>query len=384
MGDERRGNDFLVDRRDLQRCRWSDPADDIALEPGPGEILVEIERFSFTANNITYALTGERFGYWRYFPAPDPLGIVPVWGIARVVETRVPEIEDGERIYGFWPTSRRLVIRPAEIVRARFVDDTEHRRDLPRTYNEYVRLDLDPDYDEAQADQHLVLRPLFSLGFFLGAHLAEIGPELRQVVISSASSKTALALAFLLKRQAPEIEIIGLTRAASVETTARVGRYDRVLSYDEIDALPDHPGAYVDISGDAALLAAIHRRLGTRLLHSIGVGFTRGAAGKPAPLPADLPGPKPEFFFTPTHILRQRERLGAAVLRERIADSWQAFLAEISPRLTIETHTGADKLEGVYRDVLDGRAPPDRAAIVAFTPASPRSREVESHVDATG
>lgn len=295
----------------------------------------------------------------------------------------MPEIEEGERIYGFWPTSRHLVIRPAEIIRARFLDDTEHRRELPRTYNEYLRLDLDPDYDERQADEHLVLRPLFSLGFFLAAHLAEIGPELRQVVVSSASSKTALSLAFLLKRQAPRLDLVGLTRAASVETTRRIGRYDRVLSYDEIADLPGQPGAFVDISGDSAVLAAIHRRLGANLLHSIAVGFTRGGLAGPSPLPADLPGPKPEFFFTPTHILRQRERLGASVLRERIAESWQAFLAEISPRITIETHVGAEKLEDVYREVLDGRAAPDRAAIVAFATAPCERGEVESHVNAT-
>lgn len=364
MSDPQGGNDFLVDRNDLTRHRWGDAADETPREPGPGEILVGIERFAFTANNITYARTGERFGYWRYYPAPEPWGIVPVWGIGSVLASRAPEIAEGERVYGFWPTSRHATLRPAEIVRARFLDDTAHRRELPRTYNEYVRLDLDPDYDEASADQHLVLRPLFSLGFFLVAHLADSDSDLGQVVISSASSKTALALAFLLKREAPAIEIVGLTRAGSVADVTRVGRYDRVLSYEAIDDLPERASAYVDIAGDAQLLAAVHRRLAGNLGHSLGVGFTRGGgSGSPS---ADLPGAKPEMFFTPTHILRQRERLGAAELRRRIAAAWAAFLGEISPRLTIETRAGAGALERVYEEVLSGRTPPDRASIVAF------------------
>jgi hypothetical protein len=33
-----------------------------------GKIRVKIERFAFTANNVTYAVTGDRIGYWQFFP----------------------------------------------------------------------------------------------------------------------------------------------------------------------------------------------------------------------------------------------------------------------------------------------------------------------------
>ena len=36
-----------------------------------GEISVKIERFAFTANNVTYGVAGETIGYWQFFPASE-------------------------------------------------------------------------------------------------------------------------------------------------------------------------------------------------------------------------------------------------------------------------------------------------------------------------
>lgn len=33
-----------------------------------GEVLVKIDRFAITANNITYAVLGDKLGYWQFFP----------------------------------------------------------------------------------------------------------------------------------------------------------------------------------------------------------------------------------------------------------------------------------------------------------------------------
>ena len=34
-----------------------------------GEILLKIESFAFTANNVTYGVAGDTIGYWKFFPA---------------------------------------------------------------------------------------------------------------------------------------------------------------------------------------------------------------------------------------------------------------------------------------------------------------------------
>ena len=63
-----------------------------------GAARLEIESFSVTANNITYAVVGDGFGYWNFFPADDGHGIVPMWGHAKVIESQHPEIAVGERV----------------------------------------------------------------------------------------------------------------------------------------------------------------------------------------------------------------------------------------------------------------------------------------------
>lgn len=357
---------FLVDRSDLGRFAWSDLDASEAGEPRPGAAVVAIDRFALTANNITYARTGHTLGYWRYFPAPAPWGRIPVWGIATVLRSRAPGLSEGERVYGFLPISRTLQVEPSDTSPVRFLDGAPHRTDLPRTYNEYIRVDRDQDYDATMADLHLVLRPLFSLAFFLSAHLIESGFfGARHVVLSSASSKTALGLAFLIRRHAPEIDIVGLTGDAKVGSVQAMNHYDRVLSYGGLAELsPDSPSVFVDMAGDAVIRAAFHERLGPSLKASIGVGFTHGIA--PAASGA-LPGPPPEFFFTPTHILQRREAWGAAELRRRLSEAWAAFLVDISPRLTVATSTGPEALQRVYLEVLEGRSPPDRAHIISLS-----------------
>jgi hypothetical protein len=360
--------DFLVDRQDLARFRWLEPARGRPIGSlAPGAALLGIERFAFTANNITYARCGDAFDYWRYFTAPAGWGRIPVWGIARVIAGNGGALDEGERVYGFLPMSTHLIVEPERATATAFIDGAAHRAALPPTYNEYVRIDRDPAYEPATADLHLVLRPLFSLSFFLAEHLRDKGVfGARRVIVSSASSKTALGLAFLLKGIAPDVEIVGLTGPTNLPSTERLGRYDRVLTYDRIDGLAsDGPAVFVDIAGDARILANVHRRLGPSLARSIGVGLTRGAAPGVAAAP-DLPGPPPEFFFTPSHILARRQDWGADELRRRLAAAWTSFLAEIGPRLEIVTSTGPGEVERIYAEVLGGRTPPDRAHILAF------------------
>jgi len=58
-----------------------------------GAARLQIESFSVTANNITYAVVGDGFGYWNFFPAPEGLGIVPMWGHAKESRVNVPILQ---------------------------------------------------------------------------------------------------------------------------------------------------------------------------------------------------------------------------------------------------------------------------------------------------
>ena len=113
-------------------------------EIGDNEIIVSIENFAFTTNNVTYAVAGDTIGYWQFFKTTkDPendWGSVPVWGFARVIESNLKEISIGERLFGYFPPSDRLQLNPIKITDQGFTDGKDHRKELPAVYNNYVRL----------------------------------------------------------------------------------------------------------------------------------------------------------------------------------------------------------------------------------------------------
>jgi hypothetical protein len=97
--------------------------------------------------------------------------------------------------------------------------------------------------------------------------------------------------------------------------------------------------------------------------HSEHVGFTHwDALGAVVP---GLPRPAPQLFFTPDHILKRRRQWGAEALGARLSEAWRAFLGYVKPWLLIEHTTGPAGVERVYREVLDGRTPPEKAHVVS-------------------
>jgi hypothetical protein len=71
------GLDFLVNKTDWKQHRFDDaPVPDLS----DGQVLFSVDRFAFTANNISYALAGDMLGYWRFIPAPDRWGRHPTMG----------------------------------------------------------------------------------------------------------------------------------------------------------------------------------------------------------------------------------------------------------------------------------------------------------------
>ena len=143
----------------------------------------------------------------------------------------------------------------------------------------------------------MLLRPLFFTSFLIDDQLDDDGLATRgPVIVSSASSKTSIAAAFLLA-QREDVELVGLTSGRSVEFVEGLGIYDRTVSYDAIDSLERGPATYVDVSGDGEVRQAVHTHFGDDLVHSMAVGATHweemGAGA------GELPGPAPAFFFAP-------------------------------------------------------------------------------------
>src|SRR3546814_168499 len=158
-----------------------------------------------------------------------------------------------------------------------------------------------PDREGLQA----LLRPLFITAFLIDDFLADedfFGAG--QVILSSASSKTAFGLAWLLRRRG-KTEVIGLTSAGNRAFVEGLGCYDRVLLYDDIAKLDaTKPAVYVDFAGSAALRTTIHQHFGEALKYSCAVGLSHREMNPPG---KGLPGPKPVFFFAPDRIKKRTQ-----------------------------------------------------------------------------
>ena len=195
-------------------------------------LLVKVDRFAFTANNITYAMAGDQLKYWHLFPAPQGFGNIPVWGFGDVIASRHPNISEGERLFGYFPMATHLVIEAADVSKRGLRDAAPHRQVAAPVYNAYSRVSGDPAFAGRQGDYQALLRPLFMLSFLVDDHLAEnqfFGAS--SVILSSASSKTAFGLAHLLHTQRQPIRVIGLTSAGNtrVRQIARLLRRRRQL-----------------------------------------------------------------------------------------------------------------------------------------------------------
>ena len=351
---------FEVDRSDWKRTRFVEgPVPQLA----PRQLLFRVDRFALTANNVTYAVAGDMLGYWRFFPCEDGWGRIPVMGFADVIASTHPEVAVGTRCFGFYPMARHLVIEPGAVSAAQIVDAAPHRAGLAPAYAQYLPTTGDAVYSERREDQILLMRGLFMTSFLADDFLAEqdyLGA--RTVLISSASSKTGLALAYQVKR-AGRARTIGLTSARNAEFVRKLGFYDEVVLYDQIGSLTKQPAVFVDMAGDGAVTAAVHRHFGDALAYDCAIGATHWSAGRGA---EELPGPKPAFFFAPAQIAKRSKDWGPQGLAQRLATAWTAFCDASDAWLRVVRHRGRAELEGVYQDTLAGRTHPADGQIVSL------------------
>lgn len=353
--------DFLVKRDDLRECRT---AESEAPAPAAGQALLRVDSFGLTANNITYAVMGEAMSYWDFFPAEEGWGRVPMWGFAEVERSEADGVEVGTRVYGYLPPSSQLLVTPVSVDPAGFVDGSPHRAALPSAYHRYLASAGDAFYRPDTEAIQMLLRPLFFTSFLIDDQLEDEGlAERGPIVISSASSKTAIAAAFLLA-QRQGVELIGLTSPRSAEFVTGLGIYGRTVTYEEIETLERGPATYVDIAGDAAVRQAVHSHYGDELLHSMAVGVTHwedfgGGDG-------ELPGPTPTFFFAPDRVVKRSQDWGRAGLEQRVADAWHPFCEWTVGWLQTIPGEGFDGVRAAYLDVLEGRVAPNTAHVISL------------------
>jgi hypothetical protein len=356
---------FIVARDDLQQCKFVETSLPAAADLPAESLLVKVDRFAFTANNITYAMAGDQLKYWHLFPAPDGFGNIPVWGFAEVIASRHQNISEGERLFGYFPMATHLVIEAADVSKRGLRDAAAHRQVAAPVYNAYSRVTGDPAFAGRQGGYQALLRPLFMLSFLVDDLLAEnefFGAT--SVILSSASSKTAFGLAHLLHTQRQPIRVIGLTSAANVDFVQSLGCYDEVVTYDAISSMAtDQAAVFVDMAGNAKLRGDLHRHLGDRLTYSSRVGLTHRDASRDD---EKLPGAKPVWFFAPDQIRKRAKEWGPGGIEQRFGAAWSGLVPMLDRWIKVRQGHGQAAVEQVYLDTLNGRVPPDQGHILSL------------------
>jgi hypothetical protein len=335
--------------------------------PATGQVLVAVDKFALTANNVTYAVAGDMVGYWQFYPATDDWGIVPVWGIGEVVASANESIPVGERLYGFFPMASHALLTLGEVTPGNCTETSEQRRELPAVYNSYRRTAADPELLQAMEDERCLYFPLFMTSYLIYDFLLDnefFGAT--QILVGSASSKTAFGLAKLLRDCEHPLQVLGFTSASNRAFVESLGFYDDVLVYGEEQKLDAAiPSVFVDMSGDGKLTAAVHGRLQDQLKYSCAVGATHW---ENFGTQQELPGPEPVFFFAPAQIVKRDEEWGAGVLMARAAGAVANVISSVAGGVEIQRVQDSTTAVSTWQALIANEVPPSRGIMVSLSP----------------
>ena len=270
---------FAVTKKALSRFQFITTRFDPA-SLGAGEILLDVDKFAFTANNMTYAHAGgPPLNYWHFYDnlcggGENAFGIIPVWGFGTVTHSRNEHVAEGTRHYGYYPMASCVKFNPSKASPPSFTVTREDPA-LAAVYNSYLNTATDPFYaGSACENSMMVYRPLFLTSFFLDDYCASKFKSVGQVILTSASSKTAFALAHQLKQRG--VTVIGLTSARNLGFCESLRLYDSVCDYENISDIQSNETktVVVDMAGSHDVNLSIDKHFATNIVENVGVGMT--------------------------------------------------------------------------------------------------------------
>lgn len=371
------------------------PKPELSGENAPANhILIKVDRFGYSTNNVTYQTLGEvpHFRYFDFHPAPTtttvPIvspathGVIPVWGFGVVEASTHEAIKVGERVYGYFAPTRYLLLPIATTEVSTYAVFTP-RPHLPadrRPYNQVTRCAGDPTYHPSPAIEDLTMlyRPLFWTAFWYEDWLYTGTPTpyrgVKNVIISSASSKTAFSVAYNIKQRLVKdtnlkLKVVGVTSAKNIEFTKGLGLYDAVYAYDDVTSIPsadDVEGSwlYGDVAGNDELTEVVVNHLGPRLLTGTALGLTNlspTAPGKASSAKwtankfdgeatsAAHSAFKLEQFFMPEWLAKRRAELEQPVLMGMMGAGWGGLIKNGSSWVKTSRVYGGDECVAAYK-----------------------------------
>ena len=214
-------------------------------------------------------------------------------------------------------------------------------------------------------------------------------------MISSASSKTAFCLAYLIGKRVvrdglPSFSIVGLTSKRNLAFTKGLSLYDQVLDYDSFTSasvLSRTKGTqkwlYVDVAGNESINARVFSLFGSRLCASIALGLTNLSPSSPdasstkwstntftendTTSSAGSPATS-EQFFMPEWLSVRRHQLSIVQITSMQRQAWKELITDCRNWVKIDHIFGGEGVKAAYKDVVKGDLGPDKGLIWSLWP----------------
>lgn len=323
---------------------------------GNNQILVRISLFSLTSNNTTYAALGSAYSYYSFYPHPqDQLGVLPVWGYGTVLQSNTPEVSPGIVLYGFFPCARYTVLTPCRVQLDRLTVERKGVLEGMDVYNSFVICDKNHAFmvselsSQKQKEYTSLFYPLWSTSYYLADYIQSLEGLPRRVVVSSASSKTALCFAREARELDPSIELIALTSPRNFEFVKKVNLHSRILNYNQLDELKAVKCIYVDFAGNQKLNESVHSILDIARQISVGMSHVEPTTKSASKFM------RSEVFFAPEHVLRKYKLLGREEATRRQVEAGSSALSDFPKWVTVRYFFGTESVVGAYDAVASGK-----------------------------
>merc|ERR1712217_1001029 len=220
----------------------------------------------------------------------------------------------------------------------------------------------DPVFD----DWKMVAKEIYTMAFYMDENLLVDTGMINSVIISCASSKTALAIAYCLKMREMKY-VFGLTSQTHLDFCKSTDLYDDVFTYDNVDSLPNnHTIVYMDIRCDGQLRQEITLRMGTNLMYNMVIGpavFQRKVKDQVFEKRAR------EILFDEAS-WRDRRRQVAEVTKtgrnEKLKDSFPSFVERLKRHVKLKHLSGADAFVQMYDRVYSNSVSPTEAFVCSL------------------
>lgn len=256
-----------------------------------GEVLIYVEKFAMTAATLGYLMKGftrSFSAYHNFFPW-DEEGLYRsgTYGFARVRESKHPKVQEGTRLYGFLPLAEYTIETVDQAIPPRdgepgFIDFRREKVNFElRHFNEYEVVPENLGDDAWTEDYRMTFKEAYTSAYYIDEQLMCDCGMINACVISCASSKIAVALAYCLSMRVDDCDlrmqkmrnIVGLTTPEHAEFVKSTGLYTEVILYDEIpNKLPNKTVVFVDIKYDGELTQKIIGKMGPSLMYTLVVG----------------------------------------------------------------------------------------------------------------